>query len=68
MTAAPLPIHTPDEPAVVFADAALGVAGHHVTDPVLRDILNRQARGEITPDQSREEGIARLQALRSKKQ
>jgi len=38
----------------VFADAALALAGHHVTDPVLKDIVARAAHHENTAD----EGIA----------
>jgi len=41
--------------ATSFADAALGVAGHQVTDPILRELMHRSARGEITI----EEAIAR---------
>ncbi|RRD05162.1 hypothetical protein EII34_07420 [Arachnia propionica] len=33
---------------VAFADAALGAAGHEVTDPVLRALLKRVAREELT--------------------
>ncbi|WP_431031225.1 hypothetical protein [Plantibacter sp. RU18] len=31
-----------------FADGALGAAGHAVTDPTLRDLGARVARGEMT--------------------
>src|SRR5699024_6653835 len=37
-----------------FAEAALGAAGHEVTDPVLKDLLAQQARGEISGDEARE--------------
>lgn len=45
-------------PAVVderlaFADAALALAGHEVTDPALRAILEQQARHELTGDEAR---------------
>lgn len=45
-------------PAVVdehlaFADAALALAGHEVTDPALRAILEQQARHEMTGDEAR---------------
>lgn len=45
-------------PAVVdehlaFADAALALAGHEVTDPALRSILGQQARHELTGDEAR---------------
>lgn len=39
---------------VAFADAALALAGHEVTDPVLRKILEQQARRELTGDEARE--------------
>ena len=35
-----------------FARAALGVAGHEVTDPVLKDLLDQVAREEITAEQA----------------
>ena len=35
-----------------FARAALGVAGHEVTDPVLKYLLERVAREEITAEQA----------------
>lgn len=38
---------------VAFADAALALAGHEVTDPELRSILERQARHELTGDEAR---------------
>lgn len=40
------------EQRIVFADAALGVAGHQVTDPAVRDLMGRVARNEITGDQA----------------
>ncbi|MFV0428254.1 MAG: hypothetical protein ACK5KO_02320 [Arachnia sp.] len=39
---------------LAFADAALGAAGHEVTDPYLRELLQRHARGEISGDEARE--------------
>ncbi|MDO5645926.1 MAG: hypothetical protein Q4G21_09625 [Dermabacter sp.] len=39
-----------------FAEAALALAGHEVTDPRLNDLIARQARGELTGDQARELG------------
>lgn len=39
-----------------FVQAALGAAGHEVTDPVLKELLARQARGEISGDEARELG------------
>lgn len=38
---------TPEE-CMDFADGALGAAGHAVTDPVLRSLAERFARGELT--------------------
>lgn len=35
---------------LAFADAALALAGHQVTDPVLRALMERVARGEMTGD------------------
>jgi hypothetical protein len=35
-----------------FADAALGAAGHEVTDPAVRAISRRLAAGEITGDEA----------------
>ena len=42
-----------------LADAALGAAGHEMSDPAIREIGARTARGEITADQAAEE-IKRL--------
>ncbi|PDQ36441.1 MAG: hypothetical protein B5766_00710 [Candidatus Lumbricidophila eiseniae] len=38
---------------LAFADAALAVAGHEVTDPTLRGIVERAARHELTGDEAR---------------
>jgi len=35
-----------------FAAAALGLAGHQVTDPQLRRIIEQAARHEITTDEA----------------
>ncbi|PFG29746.1 hypothetical protein [Paramicrobacterium agarici] len=35
-----------------FADAALALAGHEVTDPQLREIVERTARNELLPDEA----------------
>lgn len=40
------------EDRVAFADAALAVAGHQVTDPAVRDLMGRVARDEMTGDQA----------------
>ena len=48
-----------DEEAAVrlqFADAALGAAGHQITDPYLNEIAARLARGELSGDEARELG------------
>lgn len=37
---------------IAFADAALALSGHQVTDPDVRDLLARVARDEITGDQA----------------
>lgn len=42
---------TPEE-KLTFVDAALAVAGHEITDPVMRDLLERVIRNEITVDQA----------------
>ncbi|CAQ03252.1 hypothetical protein ACR8AL_07555 [Clavibacter sepedonicus] len=36
--------------SLAFADAALALGGHQVTDPVLLDITDRAAREEITAE------------------
>ena len=36
----------------VFADAALALAGHHVTDPVLKDIVDQTAHHAVTADEA----------------
>jgi hypothetical protein len=38
--------------AVAFVDAALAVAGHEVTDPWSRELMERVARREITGDEA----------------
>ncbi|MCS5735670.1 antitoxin VbhA family protein [Herbiconiux daphne] len=35
-----------------FADAALGAAGHEITDPAVRAISRRLAAGEVTGDEA----------------
>lgn len=45
--------HVSPEDKIAFADAALALAGHEVTDPVLRDLLERVARDEISGDEAR---------------
>ncbi len=43
---------TEAEAQVEFADAALALAGHQVTDPVLRTLMERVALNEITADEA----------------
>ena len=45
-----------------FADAALGAAGHEVTDPVLRELRRRAIRGDMTTDEAISAGIAHIDA------
>lgn len=45
---------TEESERIAFADAALAVAGHQVTDPQLGSVLGRQDRHELTGDQARE--------------
>ncbi|WP_028707299.1 antitoxin VbhA family protein [Propionicicella superfundia] len=37
---------------LAFADAALGLAGHEVTDPALRALMERVASNEMTADEA----------------
>jgi hypothetical protein len=34
-------------------DGSMGAAGHIIADPVVRDLLRKQAAGEITGDEAR---------------
>jgi len=45
-----------------FADAALGAAGHEVTDPELRELRRRAIRGDMTTDDAIAAGLARIDA------
>ncbi len=45
-----------------FADAALGAAGHEVTDPELRELRRRAIRGEMTTEAAIAAGIAHIDA------
>lgn len=51
LTAAP-PARTAPVDRVAFADAALALAGHEVTDPALRAIVEQAARDELTGDEA----------------
>lgn len=45
-----------------FADAALGAAGHEVTDPELRRLSRRVAAGELTAEEAIAQGVALIDA------
>lgn len=45
-----------------FADAALGAAGHEVTDPELRELRRRAIRGDLTTDEAIAAGLAHIDA------
>jgi hypothetical protein len=40
------------ERRIAFADAALALAGHQVSDPAVRSLMERVARHEVTGDQA----------------
>lgn len=46
---------TPDEvkETIGYVDGVLGAAGHSVDDPETRELLRRQAAGELTGDEAR---------------
>lgn len=46
---------------IAFADAALALAGHQVTDQAVRDLMGRVARDEMTGDQAVAELRGRVQ-------
>lgn len=50
------------ERAMSFADAALGVAGHEVTDPTLRELSRNVARGELGGDEAVKRAVAHIDA------
>lgn len=37
---------------MAFVDGAMGAAGHQVTDPAVRSLVERVARNEMTGDQA----------------
>ncbi len=45
---------------IAFADAALALAGHEVTDPYLNDLAARQARGELSGEEARQLGLQHI--------
>lgn len=40
------------EARLAAADGVLGAAGHRVTDPVMREIVRRKIRGEISDEEA----------------
>lgn len=48
--------------AMDFADGALGAEGHQVADPVLRDVLWRFARGELSIEEALAAGRERVES------
>lgn len=50
------------EAKMAIIDGVNGVAGHQLSDPVLREIVRRQLAGEITGDEARELGRQHLEA------
>lgn len=56
MNMMPQTVDTGKDEQIVFADAALALAGHQVTDPYLNDLIARQVRGDLSGDQARELG------------
>lgn len=47
---------------IAFADAALGAAGHEVTDPTAREVARQIAAGKLTADEAVARHIADLKA------
>lgn len=45
---------------MAFADAALAVAGHEITDPELRALGDARARGELSGEDFRSEARRRI--------
>ena len=45
---------------IAFADAALGAAGHTVTDPQTRELARQVAAGKLTGDEAVAQTIARV--------
>lgn len=61
-TAAPAVDEAEVERRMSFADAALGAAGHQITDPTLRELRCRAIRGDMTTDEAISAGIAHIDA------
>ena len=49
-------VETDAKERIAFADAALALAGHQVTDHYLNDLAARQARGELSGKEARRLG------------
>lgn len=47
---------------LLFADAALGAAGHQVTNPILREYSRRVAEGMMTAEDAIAAGMAHIDA------
>ncbi|WP_217996495.1 helix-turn-helix domain-containing protein [Piscicoccus intestinalis] len=61
VTASRRPASTRAEDRLAFSDAALALAGHEVSDPALRSITERAARGDLTADEAIAEARRRVQ-------
>lgn len=46
--------------SILYADAALALAGHEVTDPALRALGEARIRGDVTGDEFRAEAKRRI--------
>lgn len=53
MSTMPDSVEAGKDERIVFADAALALAGHQVTDPYLNELIARQVRGELSGEQAR---------------
>jgi hypothetical protein len=60
-TASPVPPEEVDR-RVALVDGAMALAGHHVTDPYVRDLMRRVAAEEMTDDEAVALAVARHHA------
>lgn len=51
---APRPTEAEIDRAMAYIDGVHGAAGHHISDPVLRDLLRQFETGDITAEECRE--------------
>jgi len=51
-----------------FADAALGAAGHEVTDPALRVLSRQVADGTLTAEEAITKGVEHIDATQVERQ